>query len=151
MPVFRKKTDQEGGPSPDEIREARLDQIKQLAERFTYDLALLIAGHPVELEAYVAPGPAQRLRQSLEPFLSTGDAMRPNFGEYGELRVEGNLLNSSAPVHAFVEFDDQSVRETAQGDLVPTGRRRMLLSMVIDPSCRSITDYTLKPAERSTP
>jgi hypothetical protein len=152
MPVFRRRaTDNVSTNSSDELREQKLDMIKQLAERFTYDLALLIAGHPVELEAYLAPAAAARLRASIQPFLDTGDAMRPNFGEYGELRVEGNLLSNDQPIQAFVEFDDQSVRETAAGDLMPTGRKRMLLSMLIDPSCRGISDYSLKPAERVTP
>lgn len=144
-PLFRKKTDL-GGPTQDEVRERRLDAVKQLAERFTYDLGLLIAGHPVRLEDYVEPGAAQRLRASIEPFLATGDAMRPNFGEYGELRVEGNLLADTAPIYAHVEFDDQSVRETANGDLIPMGKRRMLLSLVIDPSATRVHDYTLRPA-----
>ena len=132
-------------PSADDVREQRLEDIKKLAERFTYDLGLLIAGHPVELEAYVAPGPAQRLRASLEPFLASGDAMRPNFGEYGELRVEGDLLNLDDPIRAHVEFDDQSVRETAKGELIPIPRRRMLLTLIIDRNCRSVQDYVFRP------
>ena len=148
-PLFRKKAASapSGGPSADEIREQRLEDIKALAERFTYDLGLLIAGHAVELEAYVAANPAARLRASLEPFLASGDAMRPNFGEYGELRIEGNLLSVDTPIHAHVEFEDQSVRETVTGDLVPLPRRRMLLSLVIDPSCRNIRDYNLRPIQ----
>lgn len=148
LPSFGKKkapVETNTGPSNDEVREQRLDQIKQLAERFTYDLALLIAGHPVELESYVAAQPAARLRASLEPFLASGDAMRPNFGEYGELRIEGNLLAYDRPVQAYIEFDDQSVRETADGELVATGKRRMLLTLVIDPGCRGINEYTLQP------
>ncbi len=149
-PIFGKKkpASEQIGPSNDEIREQRLDQIRQLAERFTYDLALLIAGHPVELESYVTAQAAARLRGSLEPFLASGDAMRPNFGEYGELRVEGNLLAFDRPIHAHIEFDDQSVRETAEGEFVSTGKRRMLLTLIIDPSCRGVNDYTLVPVAR---
>jgi hypothetical protein len=144
--LFRRRT-VEIGPSAtdDDLREQRLDDIKKLAERFTYDLGLLIAGHPVELETYVAPGPAQRLIASLEPFLASGDAMRPNFGEYGELRVEGDLLNTHDAVRAHIEFDDQSVRETSSGDLIPIPRRRMLLTLIIDPSCRNVQEYDLRP------
>jgi hypothetical protein len=146
-PIFPRKRSATSqiNPSQDDVREQRLEDIKKLAERFTYDLGLLIAGHPVELEAYVAAGPAQRLRASLEPFLASGDAMRPNFGEYGELRVEGDLLNLDDPIRAHVEFDDQSVRETSNGELIPIPRRRMLLSLIIDPSCRSVRDYTFRP------
>lgn len=146
MPSLFKKTGGFNDPTPDEIREKKLDAVKQLAERFTYDLGLLIAGHPVELEQYVDMAAARRLRESVEPFLASGDAMRPNFGDYGELRIEGYLLSSEHPIYAYVEFDDQSIRETASGDLIPTGRRRMLLSLVIDPSARRIHDYKLQPA-----
>ena len=147
MPSFRRRPEASpSNPAADDLREQRLEDIKKLAERFTYDLGLLIAGHPVELETYVAPQPAQRLIASLEPFLASGDAMRPNFGEYGELRVEGNLLASDRPIHAYLEFDDLSQRETADGQLHSIGRRRMHLTLVIDPSGRGIRDYTLKPA-----
>ena len=146
MPSFRRRPEASpSNPAADDLREQRLEDIKKLAERFTYDLGLLIAGHPVELETYVAPQPAQRLIASLEPFLASGDAMRPNFGEYGELRVEGDLLNLEDPVRAHIEFDDQSVRETAGGELIPIPRRRMLLTLIIDPSCRSVQEYALRP------
>jgi len=144
-PLFRKGGADLNDPGPDEIREHKLDAVKTLAERFTYDLGLLIAGHPVELEQYVADSPARRLRHSVEPFLACGDAMRPNFGDYGELRIEGYLLSSDHPIYAYVEFDDQSIRETSTGDLIPTGRRRMLLSLVIDPSAGRVLDYRLQP------
>jgi hypothetical protein len=146
MPSLFRKTGGFDDPTPDEIREKKLDAVKQIAERFTYDLGLLIAGHPVELEQYVDPGVAGRMRASVEPFLASGDAMRPNFGDYGELRIEGYLLSGEHPIHAYVEFDDQSIRETSNGDLIPAGRRRMLLSLVIDPSAARILDYKLGPA-----
>jgi hypothetical protein len=146
--LFRKKAAM-SGPSDDDIREQRLSEVKQLAERFTYDLGLIIAGHKVKLEDYVASEAADRVRKSLEPFLSSGDLMRPNFGEYGELRVEGNLLNLQQPIFAYIEFDDQSVRETKDGDLIPMGKRRMLLTLVIDPSCTGVNDFTLRPADSS--
>lgn len=147
MPLFKKTADQaNAGPSDDEIREHKLERVKKLAERFTYDLGLLIAGHDVNFEEYVDPGAASRLRGSVEPFLASGDAMRPNFGDYGELRIEGYLLSSQHDIYAYVEFDDQSVRETISGDLIPSGRRRMLLSLIIDPTASSIRDYKLQPA-----
>ena len=142
---MRRRQQGPAGPNEDEIREQRLEAVKQLAERFTYDLGLLIAGHQVNFDAYVAPDASARLRASVEPFLASGDAMRPNFGEYGELRVEGNLLDMSMPIHAYVEFDDQSVRETSAGELIAMGKRRMQLTLVIRPDAQSIADYTLRP------
>ena len=147
MPMFKKAQSQSAaGPSDDEIREYKLERVKGLAERFTYDLGLLIAGHDVNFEEYLDPAAAQRLRESIEPFLASGDAMRPNFGDYGELRIEGYLLSNLHDIHAYVEFDDQSVRETMSGELIPTPRKRMLLSLVIDPTASAIRDYKLQPA-----
>ena len=134
------------GLSGDELRERRLGEIKQIAESFTYDLGLLIAGHEVDFERYLAPHAVARLRAAVEPFLASGDAMRPNFGEYGELRIEGNLLDSDAPVVAHIEFDDQSVRETADGDLLTMPKRRIHVMLVLDIEYGVISDFDLRPA-----
>jgi len=135
------------GPSADELREQRLSHVKQLAERFVYDLGLLLAGNAASLEEYVAGSAARRLRACLEPFLAAGDVMRPNFGEYGELRIEGDLLATDRPLTADVEFTDQSVRERHDGDLVPTGSRRVRLTLQIDPDLQRITEFRLhRPA-----
>ena len=48
MALFNRRGPTPGvNPNADEQREQRLDEIKRIAERFTYDLGLLIAGHPV--------------------------------------------------------------------------------------------------------
>ncbi|MFN2568000.1 MAG: hypothetical protein ABR564_00135 [Candidatus Dormibacteria bacterium] len=132
------------GPTADELRDRRLQSIKELAERFVFDLGLLMAGHPATLEEYVSAAAASRLRASLEPFLATGDAMRPNFGEYGELRVEGDLLRDDRCLNADVDFTDHSVRETSEGNLLPARRRRMRLTLTIDPDLRRIAEFRLQ-------
>jgi hypothetical protein len=110
------------------IRERRLEEIRDVVEQFSFALALLIAGHD-------APGNTAgddviaKLHMELQPFLSGGDAMRPDFGAFGDLRVEGELLDPSQPVIAMLEFDDHCVRETARGRLVPSRRRRMRITM----------------------
>lgn len=146
MPPFGKKG-KAAGPTQDEMRERRLDAVKKLAERFTYDMGLLIAGHTVNFEEYLASSVATRLRAGVEPFLASGDAMRPNFGEYGELRVEGDLLSNEDPIHAYIEFDDQSVRVTSAGDLIPGPKRRMIITLRIAPGATSIEDATLRPVD----
>ena len=61
--------------------------------------------------------------------------------------IEGDLLQSSQPVLATLEFDDRCARETADGRVVPArGRRlRATLEVAIDPvhivDCR-IADVT---------
>ncbi len=142
--VFKKK--QAAGddrPSADDLREQRLEDVRTVAERFIFDLGRLIAGHETDFHEYVVPSLAATLVSSVEPFLETGDAMRPNFGDYGEMRVEGNLLDPRVPISAQIEFTDQSVRESAGGDLIPTPRRRMVLTMTIDPQEGMITAVSL--------
>lgn len=132
------------GPSADELRDRRLESVTRLAERLVYDLGLLMAGHAAPLEEYVATAVADRLRASLAPFLATGDAMRPNFGEYGELRIQGDLLAAARALSVDVEFNDQSVRETRDGELVPAERRRIRLTLSLDPNLHRVTDLRLR-------
>jgi hypothetical protein len=69
------------------------------------------------------------LRLELTPFLERGDVMRPDFGAFGDLRVEGSLLQVADPVRATLEFDDHCVRQTARGMLIPSRRRRVRIAM----------------------
>lgn len=113
----------------DEVREQRLGRVIAVADRFVHDLALLSAGHSANLESYLAPAVSQAIRGRLRPFLESGDLLRPDFGVHGELRVEGELLRVDRPVDATLEFTDRSLRETAQGGLVPVARRRVRIRM----------------------
>lgn len=116
------------------VREQRLDNIKDTIEQFTYDLGLLIAGHDAS-SGSTAPDLTAQLQRELLPFLDVGDAMRPDFGAFGDLRIEGELLEASHPVLATLEFDDRCARETAAGRVVPArGRRlRLTLHVALDP------------------
>jgi len=116
------------------VREQRLEGIRDAVEQFTFDLALLIAGQDPQDES---PQNALilQLRREFQPFLDAGDVMRPDFGAFGDLRIEGELLESMEPVLATLEFDDRCARETAHGGIVPArGRRlRLTLHVAIDP------------------
>jgi hypothetical protein len=116
------------------VREQRLDAVRNAVEQFIYDLGLLIAGHDVSDES-PTPELTQQLQRALRPFLDAGDLMRPDFGAFGDLRVEGELLEVSDPVLATLEFDDRCARETASGRLVAaSGRRlRITLHLALDP------------------
>ena len=128
------------------VREQQLETVRDAVEQFTYDLGLLIAGHDASSESSDRELTSQLQRQ-LRPFLDVGDAMRPDFGAFGDLRIEGDLLQSSLPVLATLEFDDRCARETADGRVVPArGRRlRATLEVALDPvhivDCR-IADVT---------
>lgn len=114
-------------PSEHAIREQRLEGIRDAVERFTYTLGLLIAGQdPADS---TDDGLTGELQRELRPFLDAGDAMRPDFGAFGDLRIEGELLQVSMPVLATLEFDDRCARETVQGRVIPGRGRRLRVTM----------------------
>jgi hypothetical protein len=88
----------------------------------------MMAGHEVSSATGDAVL-ARRVRTALEPFLSRGDVMRPDFGPFGDLRVEGDLLQKATPLVAKLDFDDRCVRQTPEGRLLPARRRRLRLVM----------------------
>ena len=122
------------GTSPDRlsehaVREQRLDHIRDAVERFTYTLGLLIAGHDPEDSA--DDGLTGQFQRELRPFLDAGDVMRPDFGAFGDLRIEGELLQGSMPVVATLEFDERCARETVHGRVIPSRGRRLRVTMHI--------------------
>jgi len=123
------------------VREKRLDDIRDAVEQFTYDLGLLIAGHELEDGSSHHALMAQ-LQRELQPFLDAGDAMRPDFGAFGDLRIEGELLEPTRPVLATLEFDDRCARETA-GGLVPARGRRLRVTLHLDIDPVRIVDCAL--------
>jgi hypothetical protein len=121
------------------LRERRLESIRDAVEEFAYGLAQLIAGH--EVSAAIADSAlAHQVRGALEPFLSRGDVMRPDFGAFGDLRVEGDLLQRATPVLATLDFDDRCVRQTSVGRLLPARRRRLRLVMHVAVEPLSVID-----------
>lgn len=110
------------------LREQRLEHVRDAVEQFVYNVGLIMAGYdPPDacaddaVEAYV--------REALRPFLAGGDVMRPDFGHFGDLRVEGDLLKVEDPVLTTLEFEDRCVRQTTRGRLIPTPRRRLRMVM----------------------
>lgn len=137
-----------GARVDDELRERRLDAVKDVVERFSYGLALLLAGQETDIDDCAEPGLSLRLRTAVSPFLAGGDALRPDFGAFGNLRVEGDLLAHQTPVDAVLEFDDRSFREAADGRLAAPPRRRVQLRMriVLEP-CRVVDFAVVFPAD----
>jgi hypothetical protein len=113
----------------DRARDERLGSIRQLLDGFTFQLALLIAGHEADLESFADTHIALQLRSRVAPFVESRAVVRPDFGAYGELRLDGDLLDDAALIAARLEFDDKSVQETSDGRLVPSPRRRVQLCM----------------------
>ena len=122
------------GGSEHALREQRLEEIRDAVEQFSYSLGLLIAGHDAP-ENSTDHDLTAHLQHELRPFLNAGDAMRPDFGGFGDLRIEGELLQSALPILATLDFDDRCVRETVQGRLIPARGRRLRVAMhvAVDP------------------
>jgi hypothetical protein len=115
--------------SQDELREQRLERIKDAVEQFTFGLGLIMAGQPPDFSGVVAPGLCERVHSALAPFRDSGELMRPDFGAYAELRVDGDLLDIEHNVKAVLEFEDRSMCETHDGRLLPVPRRRVRITM----------------------
>ncbi len=100
-----------------------------------------MAGHDVS-SAIGDSGLAHQVGTALEPFLAGGDVMRPDFGPFGDLRVEGDLLQTETPLLATLDFDDRCVRQTTEGRLLPARRRRLRLVMQVAADPERVIDCT---------
>jgi hypothetical protein len=132
--AVRRRGGTQGNLGEHAVREQRLEGIRDAVEQFAYGLGLLIAGHDAPEQA-IDRDLAMRLQRELRPFLDAGDVMRPDFGSFGDLRIEGELLRSAQPALATLDFDDRCTRETARGRVVAARGRRLRLTMhvALDP------------------
>ncbi|MDQ6848169.1 MAG: hypothetical protein M3019_11420 [Candidatus Dormibacteraeota bacterium] len=121
-----------------------MTRVLELVERFVYDLGRLIAGEQVDLDGYVDANSARRLSDAVRPALVAGTATRPDFGEYAEVRIEGDLLNQSVPVRTDVEFDDRS--KLLGGSAPLHARRRVRLQLLLDPGISRVLDHRIERA-----
>jgi hypothetical protein len=133
------------GPADDE-RQRRVARVMDLVERFVYDLGLLAAGRAVAIDDYVDASAAARLRNAVHPALRSGLTTHPDFGEYAQVRIDGNLLDRRAAVRTVVEFDDRSTRVDDHGRVVVRVRRHVRLLLVIDPEITRVVDHRLEIA-----
>lgn len=126
----------------DETRERRLSECRSTVEDFVFGLGRLMAGHEPHLQHCATDDLVFRLRAALEPFLRTGDALRPDFGSHGELRVDGDLLDAAAPLRAWVEFEDRSMRQSGER-VFPVPRRRIRVQLVLSVQPCQVTDISV--------
>lgn len=130
----------------DDDRDRRTTLVMGLVDRFVFDLGLLAAGQEADIESYVAPDMAARLRTAMRPGLDTELTTRPDFGEYAQVRIEGDILDPGATVRSVVEFDDQSIRVDAQGRTVTRLRRRVRILLLFDPAITRVIEHRLEIA-----
>jgi hypothetical protein len=145
MSVGRALRWRRAGRDADARRSRRVGEVMRLVERFVCDLGLLMGGHVADLDAYVEPGVRTRLRGALKPAM-TGGGTRPDFGEYAQVRIEGDLLSLSESVRAVVEFDDRSTRSDGHSGVVTRSRRRVRLELLLDPKVARVLDYRIEIA-----
>jgi len=134
------------GTDADLRREQRVMLLMRLVERFLYDLGLLIAGRSVDQEDYVAAAVRARLHDALRPLQDSGCVIRPEFGEYAQVRIEGDLLDTSMPVLAAVDFEDRSSRLAADGVPLPRRRRQVRLLLEFDPDITTVLHHHVELA-----
>ncbi len=138
MPLVRR-----GRDDSDTRRGERTARVLQLVERFVYDVGLLIAGDAVDLSSYVDAVAATRLRDAVQPALIAGAVTRPDFGEYAQVRIEGDLLDLCASVRAVVEFEDRSTRLDEHGAVFARPRRQVRLRLLLDPAVSRVLDHRI--------
>jgi hypothetical protein len=128
----------------DARRTQRVGDVLRLAERFVYDLGMLLAGNTADLEPYVEATVAARLRTTLQHVQRSGRAMRPDFGDYAEVRISGDVLNLVQPVQVAVEFDDRSTWSASPVEAAVRARRRVRLELVFDAAITTVLDHRVE-------
>lgn len=146
MKSVRQLLSMSGRRSEDDERDRRTTMVMSLIDRFVFDLGLLAAGQDADIESYVAAEVAARVRTAIRPALDCGLSTRPDFGDYAQVRIEGDLLDIAGPVRAVVEFDDRSVRVDPQGRTVSRMRRRVRILMLLDAAITRVVDQRLEIA-----
>ena len=125
-------------------REARIAEVLELAERFVYDVGLLLAGDRAAIDGYVAPGSLERLRSTLGTMPATS-LLQPEFAEHALVTMTGDVLDDSRPLRCSVEFEDRSA--WLDGDITtPRPRRRVRVRLLVDPATTRILDHRVESA-----
>jgi hypothetical protein len=127
----------------DNARQERIARTLHLVEQFVYDLGLLIAGLEPDL-TYVAPRCASLLRDTVRPALDSEVIVRPDFGQYAQVAIIGELLNPVAMVRTVVEFEDASTRVDGKGRTVSRARRRIRLRLLLDQELTTVVEHEIE-------
>ena len=87
---------------------------------------------------------AARLRTTLQRVQRSGRVMRPDFGDYAEVRISGDVLDLAQPVQVAVEFDDRSTWSASPVDAAIRARRRVRLELVFDAAITTVLDHRVE-------
>lgn len=133
-----------GRQAVDARRTVRIDAVLRLAERFVHDLGQLLGGGVADLEPYVDNALAARLRHTLQTATDLAGAMHPDFSDYAEVRIAGDVLDLAKPVRAAVEFDDRSTWSPGSQHVTVRARRRVRIDLVFDAAITTIVDQRIE-------
>ena len=70
--------------------------------------------------------------------------MRPNFADYAEVRIAGDVLDLAEPVRAVVEFDDRSSWSAGPEHPAVRARRRVRIELLFDAAITTILDHRIE-------
>ena len=129
--------------SADELRAARASRVTEMIEQFVHDLGLLIAGCTPDLSSYLEPDEVARLNDTVRPAVVGDGLLQPDFGEYAQVRIEGDILDDETPLRVEVEFEDRSVRYDAQHRPLTHYRRQVRITAVVDTAASRIVRHRI--------
>src|SRR5205807_2515593 len=124
-----------------------LDEIRRVLEGFCHALASMIAGVESDMALHADSGLATRISAALRPLRVP--AVRPDFGAFAEVCIDGDLFTADSIVRAKVEFDDESSIETATGSRVRLPRRRVALTLLLTVEPCRVVECVVTTAARS--
>lgn len=125
--------------------EVRLQRVSTLVEAFLTDLARLFAGHNPPM-AYVETPVVEALRRRIEPFLTAGDRLVPNFGEDAKITAQLDDSSGEQLLTADVIFEDRSIRESASGERIAMPVGEVLVKLAFDAPVTTIVDASVHAA-----
>ena len=110
--------------------EAALQGIRATLEEFTVNIARLSAGHDVDFGEAVEEHLAAALRLAMQPLLRSAVRAAPDFGQFAELRVDGDLTSGDS-ARCLVSFEDRSTLQSRDGARVRQFRRTIEMTAVL--------------------
>ncbi|MBV8446305.1 MAG: hypothetical protein JOZ92_10355 [Candidatus Dormibacteraeota bacterium] len=115
--------------SDEQRRDRILGTVRDAVSAFTVDVARLMAGHQPDL-VNTSHEVAGMLNRSTRALLASPVRVSPDFGQFAELRVEGDLLNDDS-VRCVVRLQDRSEMIDADGSRLARFHRTVVLDLLV--------------------
>lgn len=118
-------------------RERLVADIVAACQRFLLDVGAVLMGAPDGLDDHVDHECARALRRDLT--VAGEVVLSPDFGEWGQLTIEGPLSPTTA-LAAHVDFKDATTAADAAGRPLHVAPRDIRISLVIDAVTMRVRD-----------